>query len=69
MTESTHYRNPRPGRLPGCVSMAMVYSCLRALPPPRQGGPADFGRQHIQDALGMIDALSPRDVLEAMLVV
>lgn len=63
----TTYLNPLLGLLPGCISLAMLYDLLCCLPRPRAGGPRDYGRQLIQDALAMLDAAAPRDRLEAML--
>ena len=68
MTRSTTYLNPALGLLPGVVSLALLYDFLRALPRPRVGGPIAYGRLMIQDALAVVDAAGPRDLLEAALL-
>ena len=68
MHSPSNYYNPMLGRVPGCVSLAMVFDFLCCLPRPRIGGPVAYGRQMIQDTLGAVDAFGPRDRFEAMLV-
>ena len=63
---------PRPSpicRLPGAVSLMMVFDLLRALPRPPIGGPAQYGRGMIRDAMEILWDLRPRDVTEALLAV
>jgi hypothetical protein len=67
MTTFTTYLNPLLGRVSGCVSLAMLFDLLRALPRPLVGGPVAYGRQMILDALAEVDAWAPRDRFEAAL--
>ena len=68
MPSSPDWMNPLLGRLPGVISLAMLFDFLRCLPRPRLGGPVGYGRQMIADALAAIDAIGPRDKVEAALV-
>ena len=56
-------------RLPDAVSLTMVFDLLRALPRPPIGGPAQYGRLMIRDALDILWGFQPRDVTEAMLAI
>jgi hypothetical protein len=47
----------------------MVFDLLRALPPPPIGGPAQYGRTMIRDAMEILWDHRPRDITEAMLAV
>jgi hypothetical protein len=69
MSRHTTCPTPLLGQLPGCVSLAMVHGLLRSLTRPAPDGPAEYGRQTIRDALGMVGAYAPRDALEAALVI
>jgi hypothetical protein len=69
MQRITTYLSPRLGSLPGCISLAMLADLLRCLPRPQPDQSRDYGRQLIQDALAMLDAIAPRDRLEAELAV
>ena len=67
MPSSPDWMNPLLGRVPGVISLAMLFDFLRCLPRPRLGGPVAYGRQMIQDALAAVDAIGPRDKVEAVL--
>lgn len=58
---------PRTCRIPGSMSPHMVFDLLRLVRPPVDG-PAGHGRTMIQDAMGMLETLNPRDVVEVMFV-
>jgi hypothetical protein len=67
MSSPSTFLNPMLGRVPGVISLAMLFNFLRCLPRPFVGGPVAYGRQMIQDALAAVDAIDPRDRLEAVL--
>lgn len=68
MHAPSNWYNPPLGHLPGVISLAMLTSFLHCLPRPRPGASRALGRQMIQDALAALDAWSPRDRFEALLV-
>ena len=69
MSRTLSYLNPLPTLVSACLSLALIHDLLRCLPRPCTGGPADYGRQMIQDALAAADLLGPRDRLEAAIAV